>query len=123
MNTSDTTTPGLKDAKGHIHFDKDKGWMVGETVIDPTTASAQPENVRDWQEAKVSSETSQILAARFYNGSNELIQCYQLISNGRAFAVADFRNGKLERFDCIAARLEESKTWLASLKNLAGFGI
>ncbi len=49
MNTTDTTTTAkLKDAKGHIHFDGDKGWMVGETVIDPntTTASAQPDNAR-----------------------------------------------------------------------------
>lgn len=42
------------------------------------------------------------LAASFTNASGEMIACYQMLSesDGYAYAIADFRDGKVERFDC-----------------------
>ncbi len=80
-----------------------------------TTASAQPENGA-WQEALVSEKPATILAANFTNASGELIQCYQLVKNGKAIAVADYRAGKLERFDASLPRRFEAERWLANLR-------
>lgn len=67
-------------------------------------ASAQPENVHTHK------------AAEFTNAAGETIISFQLLGeNGKAIAIADFRSGKVERFDSTSANLEQSKDWLQDL--------
>jgi hypothetical protein len=51
----------------------------------------------------------------FQNTSGEQIACYQLCRNGEAYAVADFRNGRVERFDAADSVLATARQWLAVL--------
>jgi hypothetical protein len=52
-------------------------------------------------------------AAEFTNAAGESIISFQLLGeSGKAIAIADFRNGKVERFDCTRVNLNDAKDWL-----------
>lgn len=57
------------------------------------------------------------LGLRFENAAGELIECWQLLDDtNHAVAVADFRDGTLERFDSAAGCLNRAKKWVAELR-------
>lgn len=51
----------------------------------------------------------------FRNADGEWIACYQLCWRGEAYAIADFRNGAIERFDSAPRVLVTAREWLAIL--------
>jgi hypothetical protein len=60
-------------------------------------------------------KTTNHKAADFMNASGEHIVSLQLLNqNNHAIAIADFRSGKLERFDCAPAVINQAKQWLAN---------
>lgn len=58
------------------------------------------------------------LGAHFVNSRNETIKCYQLFdkkNDSVAMAIADFRDGKIERFEYSKYHEFQAKDWLAEL--------
>ena len=54
------------------------------------------------------------LAASFTNTSGEYLVSLQLLNaNGHAVAIADFRNGRIERFDATHEHKATAGVWLA----------
>ena len=52
-------------------------------------------------------------AAEFTNAIGESIISFQLLNDdGKAIAIADFRNSKVERFDSTRDNLQVAKDWL-----------
>ncbi len=106
MNTTDTTN----GQAAHVFKQLVQG---NASLSDLESAQAKD---RNWQESLVSDKPTTILAASFYNASGELIECYQLVTSGKAIAIADYRAGKLERFDASAPRNFVAERWLADLR-------
>lgn len=59
-----------------------------------------------------------IKGIEFTNSQGEIIESYSLIPEGYkyAVAVADFRNGQLERYDVANGYLNLANEWLSNLK-------
>lgn len=64
------------------------------------------------------------LGLSFHNHIGELIECWQLLDleTNHAVAIADFRDGTLERFESVGSCLSRAKQWAADLRkrNAAG---
>src|ERR1044072_8440523 len=71
------------------------------------------------QTARRKPEFANHKAADFMNASGEHILSLQLLNENRhAIAIADFRSGKLERFDCASAVINQAKDWLSQTRKL-----
>jgi len=68
-----------------------------------------------WQNAGFSCHK----AAEFTNATGDRILCLQMVKDGRAYAVADFRNEKVERFDAVHSLAGIAGEWLAMQIKLA----
>jgi len=65
--------------------------------------------------------TTNHIAADFMSWAGEHIVCLQLLNENRqAIAIADFRDGRLERFDFAKSVEEEAKKWLVGCRAFFG---